>query len=67
MEITAEDAPRVFREFVGPSDPEIARHLRPHTLRALFGKDKIKNSVHCTDLPDDGMLEVEYFFRILQQ
>ena len=37
---------------------EIARHLRPRTIRAKFGKDKIKNAVHCTDLPDDGMLEV---------
>ena len=44
---------------------EIARHLRPKTLRAMFGKNKIQNAVHCTDLPEDGVLEVEYFFRIL--
>lgn len=37
---------------------EIARHLRPTTLRALYGKDKVKNGVHCTDLPEDGILEV---------
>lgn len=37
---------------------EISRHLRPTTLRALYGKDKVKNAVHCTDLPDDGVLEV---------
>ena len=54
-----------FRNFVGPSDPEIARHLRSNTLRALFGIDKIKNAVHCTDLPDDALLEVKYFFSIL--
>lgn len=67
MEITKSDGNvhTQFREFVGPSDPEIARHLRPHTLRAKFGKDKIQNAVHCTDLPDDCALEVEYFFRIL--
>jgi len=56
-----------FRELAGPADPEIARHLRPRTLRALFGSDKINNAVHCTDLPDDGQLEVEYFFRILDR
>jgi len=65
MEIRAADAVNKFREAVGPTDPEIARHLRPRTLRALFGTDKIRNAVHCTDLPEDGILEVEYFFRIL--
>ena len=65
MEITGENAHAKFREFCGPVDPEIARHLRPHTLRAKFGTDKIKNAVHCTDLPEDGLLEVEYFFKIL--
>lgn len=43
----------------------MARTLRPRTLRALFGLDKVKNGVHCTDLPEDAILEVEYFFRIL--
>ncbi|RLV99025.1 hypothetical protein DV515_00010233, partial [Chloebia gouldiae] len=36
----------------------LARHLRPGTLRAVFGTDKIQNAVHCTDLPEDGLLEV---------
>lgn len=66
MEITGDDAHAKFREFVGPSDPEIARHLRGHTLRAKFGIDKIKNALHCTDLPEDGPLEVQYFFNILK-
>uniref|UniRef100_A0A8D2ZFB1 Nucleoside diphosphate kinase homolog 7 n=1 Tax=Scophthalmus maximus TaxID=52904 RepID=A0A8D2ZFB1_SCOMX len=65
LEIQGADAPQTFREFCGPPDPEIARHLRPATLRALYGKDKVKNAVHCTDLPDDGVLEVQYFFKIL--
>ena len=56
-----------FRDFVGPADPEIAKHLRPKTVRAKFGQDKIFNSVHCTDLPEDVGLEIEYFFRILSQ
>ena len=30
-----------FREFVGPNDPDIARQLRPGTLRATFGIDKV--------------------------
>jgi nucleoside-diphosphate kinase len=65
MEIRAEDAVASFREFVGPADPAIGRTLRPHTLRAKYGHDKVRNALHCTDLPEDGGLDVEYFFRIL--
>ncbi|KAM5179639.1 nucleoside diphosphate kinase homolog 7 [Mantella aurantiaca] len=65
MEIQGKDAPKSFREFCGPADPEIARHLRPKTIRAQFGKNKVKNAVHCTDLPEDAALEVQYFFKIL--
>ncbi|XP_028407372.1 nucleoside diphosphate kinase 7-like [Dendronephthya gigantea] len=61
------DVHKAFRDFVGPSDPEVAKHLRPQTLRAKFGVDKVRNAVHCTDLPDDASLEVEYFFKILNQ
>ncbi|MBN3279249.1 NDK7 kinase, partial [Polyodon spathula] len=60
LEIHGSEAPKTFREFCGPADPEIARHLRPHTLRAVFGKNKVQNAVHCTDLPDDGILEVKF-------
>uniref|UniRef100_A0A6I8S5A1 Nucleoside diphosphate kinase homolog 7 n=1 Tax=Xenopus tropicalis TaxID=8364 RepID=A0A6I8S5A1_XENTR len=65
LEIRDAEAPKRFRDFCGPADPEIARHLRPKTLRARFGKNKIKNAVHCTDLPEDAPLEVQYFFKIL--
>eukprot|EP00092_Neocalanus_flemingeri_P000607 GFUD01000648.1.p1 GENE.GFUD01000648.1~~GFUD01000648.1.p1 ORF type:complete len:385 (+),score=98.14 GFUD01000648.1:37-1191(+) len=55
-----------FREFCGPQDSEIAKLLRPMTLRARFGENLAHNAIHCTDLPEDGPLEVEYFFRVLQ-
>ncbi|XP_028301022.1 nucleoside diphosphate kinase homolog 7 isoform X1 [Gouania willdenowi] len=58
LEITGANVTKTFREFCGPADPEVAQHLRPNTLRALYGKDKVKNAVHCTDLPEDGVLEV---------
>jgi len=54
-----------LREFCGPADPEIARVLRPRSLRAQFGKNKVQNAIHCTDLPEDGELESNYFFNIL--
>jgi len=55
-----------FREFAGPADSEIARYLRPKSLRAKFGLNKVENAVHCTDLPEDGVLEAEFFFNVLQ-
>ncbi|XP_052784662.1 nucleoside diphosphate kinase 7-like [Mya arenaria] len=67
LEVRAQNAPIAFREMTGPADPEIARHLRPRTLRALYGIDKVKNAVHCTDLPEDGLLEIEYFFKVLDR
>jgi len=65
FEVTGNGGQSAFRDFCGPADPEIARHLRPSTLRAKFGVNKLKNAVHCTDLPDDGPLELEYFFSVL--
>ena len=53
-----------FREFAGPSDPELGKQIRPHSLRARFGVDKIKNALHVTDLPEDGVLEVNFIFFI---
>ena len=40
---------------------------KPNSIRAKFGTDKVKNAVHCTDLEEDGVIESEYFFNILQQ
>jgi len=54
-----------FRKICGPVDPTLAKQLRPHTLRARFGETKICNAVHCTDLEEDTLLEVDYFFKIL--
>ncbi|KAM7362034.1 nucleoside diphosphate kinase homolog 7 isoform 2-T2 [Cochliomyia hominivorax] len=55
-----------FRKFCGPMDPEIAKLLRPHTLRAKYGSSKTLNAVHCTDLPEDTNLEIQYLFKILK-
>lgn len=65
LEIRQENAVKSFRDLCGPHDPEIAKNLRPNTIRARYGIDRVKNAVHCTDLQEDGVLEVEYFFNIL--
>lgn len=60
----AESVPRL-RELAGASDPEVARLLHKQSIRALYSTSKVKNCVHCTDLPEDGPLEVKYWFSIL--
>jgi len=55
-----------FRALCGPVDVEIAQAIRPNSLRARFGIDRVKNAVHCTDLPTDGLLECEYFRHLTQ-
>ena len=54
-----------FRQACGPWDVEYAKELHPESLRAKYGTDKVRNAVHCTDLPKDGPVESEYFFNIL--
>jgi len=61
-----EDVVKTFRQLCGPRDPQVARSIRPGTLRAVYGETEVRNSVHCTDLSEDGPLEVEYFFKVLQ-
>ena len=65
LECIGEDVVSRLREVAGPHDPDIARVIRPNTLRAQHGIDKVQNAIHVTDLPEDGQLECEYFFSLL--
>jgi len=66
LEVRQENVIEKLRQLVGPTDPEIAKHLRPNTVRAHFGHERVRNAVHCTDMPEDGVIECEYFFKALQ-
>ncbi|EGR27800.1 nucleoside diphosphate kinase 7, putative [Ichthyophthirius multifiliis] len=67
LEVRQQNSVQQFRELCGPHDPEIARTLRSNTIRAQFGVDRVKNAVHCTDLDEDGILEVINFFSLFVQ
>ena len=54
-----------FREVAGPFHSELAKVLRPDSLRGKFGIDGVKNAVHCTDTSEDGNMECQYFFETL--
>ena len=43
------------------------KHQLPwNPIHFRFGESLVKNGVHCTDLPEDASLEVNYFFSVLQ-
>lgn len=54
-----------FRNICGPLYPEIAKALRPSSIRALYGVNPFSNAVHCTDLSDDGEMECRYVFETI--
>ncbi|ORC93699.1 putative nucleoside diphosphate kinase [Trypanosoma theileri] len=57
------DVISTVREVCGPFDPFIAKELRPKTIRAIFGVNRAENAVHCCDLPDEGPLYADFFFK----
>ncbi|XP_041974967.1 nucleoside diphosphate kinase 7-like [Aricia agestis] len=54
-----------FRKECGPRDPDLCRQLYPNSIRAQYGKSIVHNAVHCSDLTEEGEIEVEYFFKLL--
>lgn len=55
-----------LRKIVGPHDSQVGKALKDGSVRGVFGKDKVRNAVHCTDLEEDGELECEFFFLLLK-
>lgn len=66
LEVRAENAVETFRSTAGPWDIEMAKEIRPLSLRGLYGETKVRSAIHCTDLPIDAAAECEYCFRILE-
>lgn len=66
IEVCTENAVNALRAVCGPHDSEICHVLFPHTIRAEYGVDRVNNAVHCTDLEEDGPLESEFFFTLIQ-
>jgi nucleoside-diphosphate kinase len=58
-----DDIVEEFRMACGPWDYSVACELHPESIRAKFGTSSVKNAVHCTDLPKDGVIECGFFFK----
>ncbi len=67
LEVTGERAVERLRALAGPRETEVARRIRPETLRARFGASGAKYGLHVTDLVEDGPLECEYVFGLLDK
>ncbi len=48
-----------YRTLIGATDPKDAA---PGTIRKLFADNKGENIVHGSDSPENGMIEIGYFF-----
>ena len=48
-----------FRKLIGATDPKDAE---PGTIRKLFADNKGENIVHGSDSPQNGIIEVAFFF-----
>ncbi len=53
---------RLWRELIGPFDPEEARNVYPMSIRALFGTSKVRNAVHGSDTVDAATRELQIAF-----
>jgi nucleoside diphosphate kinase len=67
LEVRGEEIVPALRDLAGPYDPEIAKALRPSTIRARFGINSVKNAVHVTDVDVDGPLESKFMFMVLNE
>ncbi len=54
-----EDAVADFRKLIGATDPKDAD---PGTIRKDFASSKGENIVHGSDSPENGRIEIAYFF-----
>lgn len=62
-----EDIVHIVREIAGPREVDVAQRIRPNSIRASFAGGRGELGVHVTDLPDDGPLESEYIFSLLDR
>lgn len=62
MVLSREDAICGMREIVGPADPEEAKKTAPDSIRAVVGKDKLKNAIHAPDDEFKAMSAIKLAF-----
>eukprot|EP00347_Sterkiella_histriomuscorum_P017719 403348257 len=68
LEVRQDNVVQGLKAVCGCYDPLIGlQKNEQNTIRQIFGIDKIRNAVHCTDVKEEGVLECEYFFVLMQE
>lgn len=49
LELVCSDAITKWRNLIGPTNCQVARIEQPNSIRALFGREGVKNAVHGSD------------------
>ncbi|XP_075463232.1 thioredoxin domain-containing protein 6 isoform X3 [Ascaphus truei] len=57
-----EDAVPAWREFIGPTDVDIAKKEKPESLRAQYGTEVLYNAVHGSNDRQQASRELAFFF-----
>lgn len=62
-----EDVIPAWREFIGPTDVEIAKKEKPESLRAQYGTEVLYNAVHGSNDHEQASRELAFFFPTFKQ
>ncbi|XP_071977329.1 thioredoxin domain-containing protein 6 [Engystomops pustulosus] len=57
-----EDVIPTWREFIGPTDVEVAKKEKPESLRAQYGTEVLYNAVHGSNDREQASRELAFFF-----
>ncbi|XP_078085275.1 thioredoxin domain-containing protein 6-like [Mustelus asterias] len=57
-----DDVIPLWREFIGPTQVEVAKQEKPESLRALYGTENVFNAVHGSDNKEQASRELAFFF-----
>ena len=62
LELQGENAVRLWRELIGPTNSETARKEASSSIRALYGKVNQRNAAHGSDSLESAARELALMF-----
>lgn len=62
IEVLKDSGIKDMQTILGPENSLAAKNSFPHTIRALFGKDNLRNAIHSSDSPELAAKESDFFF-----